>query len=245
MPRMGHRPRIIVPGLPYHVTHRANHRSPIFQTDQQRATYVTIMLRWQKRTGVRIAAFVIMSNHVHFVIVAPTETALSAWIRNGHREYSLWLNTEAGTSGQNWEGRFYSVLMDESHCLNALRYVEQNPVRARLVAHPCDWHWSSAAWHAGRGPKPEFLNIDLRPPSTTEDSWRQFLEATQDETFGIALRECQGTGKPFAAEAWLRRKERELEITLVHAGKARKAATRRGAPPCGQEGGEEPPQADT
>ncbi len=214
--RMGHRPRIIIPGLPYHVTHRANHRSPIFTNDRQRATYVSIMLRWQARCGIKVAAFVLMSNHVHFVVISPTERALSTWIRNGHREYSLWLNTEAGTSGQNWEGRFYSVLMDERHCLNALRYVEQNPVRAGLAAVPWEWHWSSAAWHAGMGPRPEILNADLRPSGTTAKEWRLFVEEREPEAFGIALRECQGTGKPFADEAWIRRVEAELRIRLTH-----------------------------
>ncbi len=219
--RMGHRPRVIVPGFPYHVTHRANHRSPIFTTDRQRATYVSIMLRWQARCGVKVAAFVIMPNHVHFIVVCPTENALSNWIRNGHREYSLWLNTEAGTSGQNWEGRYYSVLMDERHCLNALRYVEQNPVRAGIVELPWEWHWSSAAWHTGMGPRPELINLDLRSPGTTPAEWRGFIQEREGEAFGIALRECQGTGKPFADEAWIRRMEKEHQLRMAQGSQRR------------------------
>ncbi len=212
---MGRIPRKIIPGQPYHVTHRGNHRLPILQTDQQRAVYISIMRRWQLRTGVRIAAFVLMPNHVHFVVVSPTPEALTKWIANGHREYSKWLNTTRGTTGHNWEGRYFAAVMDPEHCLNALRYVEQNPVAARLSTRPWDWNWSSAAFHAGMGPQPSILDLDLRPAGTTAAAWRQSLLEPSAEEFRARLHECAARGTALADPAWAEAMERMHGVRLL------------------------------
>jgi putative transposase len=212
---MGRIRRRIIPNLPYHVTHRGNHRSPILLTERQRAVYVSIMVRWQQKTGVRIAAFVLMPNHVHFIVVSPTPEALSKWISNGHREYSKWLNTTEETTGHNWEGRFYSVLMDPAHCLNALRYVEQNPVAAKLVEHPWQWRWSSAPFHVGIGKRPTMLDLDLRPAATTADTWREALLEPSAEAFRARLHECASRGVALAEEPWARSMEREHGVQLL------------------------------
>ena len=212
---MGRIPRKIIPGQPYHLTHRGNHRLPILQTDEQRAVYISIMRRWQLQTGVQIAAFVLMPNHVHFVVISPTEEALTKWIANGHREYSKWLNTTRGTTGHNWEGRYFAAVMDPDHCLNALRYVEQNPVAARLVACPWDWHWSSAPFHAGMGPQPSILDLDLRPAGTRPDVWRRSLLEPSAADFRARLHECAARGIALAAPAWAESMERIHGVQLM------------------------------
>jgi hypothetical protein len=59
--------------------------------------------------------------------------------------------TGVGTVGHLWQGRFASCLLDLPHVLAVARYIELNPVRARLAAAPEDWPWSSARAHlAGR-----------------------------------------------------------------------------------------------
>lgn len=220
---MGRRLRRIIPGLPYHLTHRGNHRSPILGTDEQRIMYVSIMLRWQGKTGIRIAAFVIMPNHVHYIVVSPTADALSKWIANGHREYSKWLNTVRGTTGHNWEERYFAVLMDPDHCLNALRYVEQNPVAASLTEQPWNWRWSSAAFHCGLGPKPEFLNLDLRPDGTSDAAWRDALLEPSSEAFRARLHECASRHIALADEAWARALEAEHDVKLLPLRRGRPA----------------------
>jgi putative transposase len=200
--RMSRRKRVIIPGLPYHVTHRGNHREAILSTSEQRAMYVRIMLRWQAKTGVTVAAFVIMPNHVHFIVVVPTPQALARWIGNGHREYSKWLNTVRETNGHNWEERYYAVVMDPEHCLNALRYIEQNPVAAGLARHPWEWHWSSAAHHCGFGGKPALLNGDLRPDGISSEQWKAALLTESAESFRRRLHECSGRGIALADPAW-------------------------------------------
>jgi putative transposase len=211
MPR---RPREIIPGIPYHVTHRGNHRDAILATEAERAMYVSIMARWQEDSGILIAAFVIMPNHVHFIVVAPTEEAISRWIANGHRDYSRWLNTVKGRRGHNWEERFFAVAMDEGHCLNALRYIERNPVAAGLAATPWAWHWSSAGWHAGTGPRPGLLNHDLRPAGTTPAAWRAALLQPAAPEFRAKLHECRRGGFALGSEEWAAALERAHGVSL-------------------------------
>ena len=184
--------------------------------------YISIMIRWQIETGVRIAAFVIMPNHVHFIVESPTPEAISKWIANGHREYSKWLNTTRGTTGHNWEERYFAVLMDPEHCLNALRYVEQNPVAAGLAGAPWDWHWSSAPFHAGRGRRPAILNLDLRPQGPSPTAWRQALLRPTAAGFRSRLHECAARGTALGEESWARRLQEEHGIDLLPKRRGRK-----------------------
>lgn len=207
-------PRRIIPGLPYHITHRGNHREPLLATNDERQMYISIMTRWQVRTGVDVAAFVLMPNHVHFAASSPTPCALGAWIRNGHREYSKWYNTVRNRTGQNWEGRFFDVLMDPAHCLNALRYIEQNPVRAGLCEFPWQWKWSSAASHCGLGPSPSIVTTDFRPDRTTAKQWREALMAATPDEFRKQMMACARKGVPLAEEAWVKALETKLGIVL-------------------------------
>ncbi len=64
-----------------------------------------------------------------------------------HQAYTLAVNAREGRTGCLWQGRFASYAMDEGHALAAVRYVELNPVMARLCDSARDWPWSSAAAH--------------------------------------------------------------------------------------------------
>ncbi len=92
-----------------------------------------------------------MPNHVHLILVPFSEDGLRAALAETHRRYSSRINAREGWTGYLWQGRFASVPMDEAHLLACARYVELNPVRAKLVGAAEDWPWSSARAHlAGR-----------------------------------------------------------------------------------------------
>ncbi len=63
--------------------------------------------------------------------------------------YSSYFNRKNKRSGHLWQGRFYSCPLQFEHALEALRYVERNPVRARMVELPWEYEWSSAREHVG------------------------------------------------------------------------------------------------
>jgi putative transposase len=77
-----------------------------------------------------------MPNHVHLIAVPNSEEGLRRAIGEAHRRYSRYVNFREDWRGHLWQGRFASFVLEEGHLLAAVRYVELNPVRARLVKKP-------------------------------------------------------------------------------------------------------------
>ena len=90
-----------------------------------------------------------MTNHVHLLLVPGRFQALSQMLRDTHTAYALRFNLQNGVSGHLWQGRFFSCVLDDSYVWAAVRYVEQNPVRAGLVTQAEAYPWSSAGAHCG------------------------------------------------------------------------------------------------
>ena len=88
-----------------------------------------------------------MPNHVHLVAVPHTEEGLSRAIGEAHRRYTRRINFRENWRGHLWQERLASFPMDEQYLLAIARYVEMNPVAAKLVQDPGDYRWSSAHAH--------------------------------------------------------------------------------------------------
>jgi putative transposase len=140
--------RAVAVGFPYHVTHRGNRRQDIFFSDDERRTYLDWLREYSRASGLEIWAWCLMSNHVHLLVVPAREDALARAIGLTHRRHALALNAAHRWTGHLWEHRFFSTALDESHLWAAVRYIEQNPVRAGLVGRAEKWCWSSARCHA-------------------------------------------------------------------------------------------------
>ncbi len=135
--------------MPHHVTQRGNRRQQTFFNDGDYRQYLDLMQHWCLQHQVAIWAYCLMPNHVHLILVPPSEESLCRAVGEAHRRYTRHINFREGWRGHLWQGRFASFVMDEPYLLAAARYVERNPVRARLVSQAADWPWSSAAAHTG------------------------------------------------------------------------------------------------
>jgi putative transposase len=114
--------------------------------------------------------------------------------------------------------------MDEPHFLACLRYVENNPVRAKLVKQPEEWSWSSASAHIKA--KNDIL-VNVSPAlSIVQDDWKQFLSKTnsfeQMETFRIHER----TGRPIGSDSFVQKLEQKLHRILRPQKPGRKAKSK-------------------
>src|SRR5436190_14281974 len=136
--------RVIVPGLPHHVTQRGNRREPIFFEDGDQEVYRDLLAEQTRRRGVEVWAYCFMPNHVHLILTPSDELGLGLAVGEAHRRYTNFVNARGRWTGHLFQSRFASVPMDEAHLIAAARYVAMNPVRARLAARPQDWTWSSA-----------------------------------------------------------------------------------------------------
>ena len=144
MPRAA---RIIIPDMPHHVIQRGNRRQTIFTTDQDRQLYLRYLKAACIRNSVVCLAWCLMGNHVHLILTPPSQDALRATMASTHTRFAQWVNSSQDLSGHLFQGRFHSYAMDDAHLIAAVRYVENNPVKAGLVTQAEDWRWSSARAH--------------------------------------------------------------------------------------------------
>jgi putative transposase len=156
--------RIVVPGAAHHVTQRGIRRSPIFYDSEDRDSYTEVIGRNCEKFGVGILAWCWMTNHVHLVAVPEHANSLALALRRAHSIYARRFNAKYHFSGYLWQNRYYSCPLDESHTFAAIRYVEQNPVRANMVVLAEDYPWSSARAHS-RGCADVLLSANWNPIS--------------------------------------------------------------------------------
>ncbi|MGA9583600.1 MAG: transposase [Allosphingosinicella sp.] len=183
--------RLVLPGIPHHVTSRGARKEPTFFSDADYARYVALLRHGCAKAGTAIWAWCLMPNHVHLLLVPSRADGLAAALGPAHRRYGWEINQRQAWCGAFWQGRFGSVPMDEPHLHIAFRYVELNPVRARLATRPEDWRWSSARGHLGLAADPL---ADLAPARDRIDDWRAFLDQGLDPEDHAALRAAERAG---------------------------------------------------
>jgi putative transposase len=152
-----------------------------------------------------------MSNHVHLVVVPETEAGLARAIGEAHRRYTRAVNLREGWRGYLWQGRFASCPMDERYLLTAVRYVELNPVRARLVDAAWQYRWSSAAAHV-RGTDDQLVRA--QPMLERAGDWPEFLAQGLKPSELRTLRRHSRTGRPLGSEEFITRAEQTVGRSL-------------------------------
>lgn len=141
MPR---RARLALPNVPLHLIQRGNNRQACFFADEDYRFYLDWLTEHAGKTGCQVHAYTIMTNHVHLLLSAETVQAAGVLMKALGQRYVQYVNRTYRRSGTLREGRFRSCLtQDETYFLACQRYIELNPVRAGMVAHPADYHWSS------------------------------------------------------------------------------------------------------
>ena len=200
MPRAS---RIVVPGVPHHVVQRGNRRQPIFFSDADRSRYVEWLAEACQRFGTACLAWCLMDNHVHLVLVPSTPDGLRGPIASAATRLSQRVNLLQQTSGHLFQGRYASYPMDEAHLMIALRYVENNPVKAGLVKSAEQWRWSSAAAHVARQPDRLVSGSEF---AEAIPNWRRMLALgleAADDAESAAVEQALLSGRPRAAPDWL------------------------------------------
>ena len=141
MPR---RARLLVPGVPVHLIQRGNNRSACFYADEDYRFYLEHLAEQATKHGCALHAYCLMTNHVHLLVTPQREDSLAQLMKALGQRYVQYVNRTYRRSGTLWEGRFRSCLLQqETHVLACYRYIELNPARAAMVAHPAEYRWSS------------------------------------------------------------------------------------------------------
>jgi putative transposase len=141
---MARGPRLALSGVPLHVIQRGNNRNACFVGDGDRRLYLQCLGEAAAKHGCAIHAYVLMPNHVHLLVTPREGDGVSMMMQEVGRRYVRLFNDTYKRTGTLWEGRYKAAMIDsERYFLTCQRYVEQNPVRAELVANAADYSWSS------------------------------------------------------------------------------------------------------
>ena len=219
--------RVVIPGLPHHVTQRGNGRSRTFFNNDDYALYRDLLAASCRAAAVEIWAWCLMPNHVHLILVPSDADGLRRALAPVHRRYAGVVQARRKRTGHFWQGRFGCVAMDEQHLAAALRYVSLNPVRARLVSRARDWQWSSVrAQSTGRD---DGVTV-LGPVRERFPDFAAFLAEETDAETIERLRRAESIGRPLGSRKFLDRLERSTQRILRPAKRGPKPRTEPGEP---------------
>ncbi len=191
----------------YHVINRSNGRAAVFHDATDFAAFIELLDDARAPAPMRIAGFCVMPNHFHLVLWPRADGDLGRWMQRLLTAQVRRHHARHGTEGRLWQGRFKAFpIQKDAHLLTVLRYVERNPLRARLVDRAEDWRWSSLA---EEGPA---ADIPRQSPLRWPENWADYVNAAQTAEELAALRNSVNRGAPFGGEGWVRRTATRLGL---------------------------------
>ena len=161
-----------------------------------------------------IVAYCLMPNHVHLVVVPADGDQLHCAIGATHGQYAQRVNRMRNQSGHFWQGRFFSSVLNSEYFINAIRYVELNPVRAGLAVKAEDYWWSSAPVHCGLRGDPVVAATPRSELLAGIASWSRWLAEGIPEESLEALRRNVRQGLPCGSPEFIDHLERETGRSL-------------------------------
>jgi len=202
--------RAVLVGVPHHLTQRGLDRHRIFFSELDYEVYLRLVSLSASRFGVDLLGYALMTNHVHWVAVPRQPLALAKTFGEAHGRFATYANARVSRSGHFWQNRFFSCALDQSHLWAALRYVERNPVRARMVEQAGEYAWSSAAAHVGIDSGPEWLGTEPMRSVFTPEQWRMYLQSASIGEAEMELRKSTYTGRPAGSPEFVAWAESQL-----------------------------------
>lgn len=210
MPRIA---RAVAVGIPHHITQRGNYRQIVFETDDDYRQYLEWLNYYSEKYSLKIWAYCLMSNHVHFVAVPEDQESMARTFNTLHMRYAQYFNAKQEGKGHLWQGRYYSCALDERHLHAAVRYIENNPVRAKMASRADGYKWSSAKSHV-KEVSDAVLEKGCYLTERIKD-WAAYLEEREDDTLVQAIRENTKTGRPCGDEKFIHKIEQVVGRKLV------------------------------
>jgi len=213
--------RPIADGLVYHVINRGNARQEVFFDEADYAAFLGSLADLKQRKPFKLYGYCLMSNHIHLLLRPKKGHTISRILQSLLVSHTQRYHRFHGTGGHVWQGRFKSpVIQDNDHLLCVLRYIEANPVRAKIVTRAEEYRWSSFAAH-GQGRGDELLDrvagyeaLATRP-ATRQRRWSAYVHQTPPEAELSAIVRSIETGLPLGEANWIKRLAKRLDIDLT------------------------------
>jgi putative transposase len=210
---MGRPHRAAQGGYIYHALNRANGRMTIFEDEADYAAFEEVLLQAVERTKTRLLAYCLMPNHWHLIVWPKKDGELSrfmGWLTLTHTQRWHAHHQSAGT-GHLYQGRFKSFpIQEDEHFYSAARYVERNPLRAKLARRAERWRWGSLfRWQRGNAEDRELLSPW---PLSRKSGWVDHVNAPQSDAEVAAIRHSIDRGSPLGDSDWSQQTVEKLDL---------------------------------
>jgi putative transposase len=206
---MSRKARAVAVGYPHHITQRGNNREPVFFDDKDRVAYLQALRQYTEDCKVDIWAYCLMPNHTHLLAVPHAPDALAQAIGRTNLKYTRYINRKHYRTGRVWQNRFYSSIVDTDRYLwGVSRYIENNPVKAGLVACASDYPWSSAQHHLGDR-EDDLMKAGVWLRREEQAEYRAFLDE-EDQRLSRHISKATLSGRPICGERTLAILEKAL-----------------------------------
>lgn len=206
-------PRITLPAYPHHIIQRGNNRSVIFFADDDYRFFLECLRQAKAKCRCKIYAYVLMTNHFHLLVEPAKVGDLGRFMQSVGRRYVRYVNETYRRSGTLWEGRFKSAAVScDEYLIACSRYIELNPLRAGIVAHPEDYRWSSYPRRA-LGLSDRLLDEDPwyeglgRTAKERQEKYRAWIDAQVNQAEWNEIRQATQRGRLIGREAFQKQVE--------------------------------------
>ena len=229
--------RPIDDGLVYHVINRGNNRQDVFRKAADFQAFLAALADLKERKPFRLYGYCLLNNHFHLLLRPTGDATISRIMQSLLVSHTQRYHRHHKSGGHVWQGRFKSpVVQSDEHLLTVLRYIEANPLRARIVERADEYRWSSYRVH-GLGAADELVDRlvtfeSLSPQAKVRQrKWAEKVHRPLEEAQLEAIRRSSATGLPYGTSAWVKRlaNRLDLDLTIRPRGRPRKATTADGA----------------
>jgi putative transposase len=206
---MARSPRFFVEGVPSHVILRGNNRQAVFLTEGDRVFFHRCLAQLATESAVAVHAYVLMTNHVHLLATGALPASIPSLMQRLGTRYVGYFNYLHDRTGSLWQGRYKASLVEaERYFLTCQRYIELNPVRAGMVAHPGQHAWSSYRSHAEGVADAVVTPHELverlgGDPARRSTAYRALFETDIDLETLTAIRDAVQHGLPLGSERFV------------------------------------------
>lgn len=205
MPRQS---RFVLAGVAAHISQRGHNGADCFRRDSDYLLYLLHVRELSEKHGCAVHAYCLMTNHVHILLTPSSQQACTNLMRDLGQRYVQYFNRQYGRIGTLWQGRYWAnIAQSPRYVLGCYRYIERNPVAARIVNAPSDYPWSSVAANTGQRTDPlitphaEYLGLS-DDVARRQASYARIVHEALEPDLVREIRESRDTGYPLASDAF-------------------------------------------
>jgi putative transposase len=225
MPRTG---RVVLPNTPHHIVQRGHNRNSVFAEVRDCHYYLANLQEWKTALGCRLYAYCLMTNHVHLIVdPGGKPDALALLMKHVAARQTRFVNALEGRTGSLWDGRYKSSAIEtDRYLLACCRYVELNPVRARMAGAPEDYLWSSYRHKVALAKSPV---VDLDPgylalgsdPKERQARYRRWVAEAIPRGEWQLIRDAVQRGQLTGSPRFVEQVQQRIGRRLVQRGRGR------------------------